>query len=131
MDTSVSAPLTSGGPSASVAPRAAAERSPVRSLPAPGGGRGRRIGARVLAIVVLYVLWELTARVTRNPTFIPAPSAVWHQLVQTSTVRGYSGHLLIEHLGVSLRRILIGSVIGVAAGLVLGIVLGTVDQAAP
>ncbi|GAA2481040.1 ABC transporter permease [Winogradskya humida] len=94
------------------------------------GGRRRRVLLRVVALVVLYVLWEITARVTRNPAFIPAPSAVWHQLIVTSTthdgVRGYSGHLLIEHLGVSLRRILIGSVIGVAAGLVLGVVMGTV-----
>ena len=97
---------------------------------APSGGRRRRVVLRVVALVVLYALWELAARTTGNPTFIPSPGAVWHQLVQTSTVhdgiRGYSGHLLIEHLGVSLRRILIGSVIGVAGGLLLGVVMGTV-----
>jgi taurine transport system permease protein len=86
---------------------------------------------RVLALIVLAGLWEITARVMRNPTFIPPPAAVWHQLIQTSTVhggiRGYSGHLLVEHLGVSLRRILVGSAIGVAGGLLLGVVLGTVS----
>lgn len=132
MATSVSAPPTSGNsPLASGAPQTTAGPALARALPTPGGGRRRRIGLRLLALAVLYVLWELTARVTRNPTFIPPPSAVWHQLVQTSTthdgVRGYSGHLLVEHLGVSLRRILIGSAIGVASGLVLGIVLGTVS----
>jgi taurine transport system permease protein len=105
----------------------AAPRPPL----APSGGRRRRIVLRVVALVVLYALWELAARTTRNPTFIPSPGAVWHQLVQTSTVhdgiRGYSGHLLIEHLGVSLRRILIGSVIGIAGGLLLGVVMGTVS----
>ncbi|MBB4764362.1 ABC transporter permease [Amorphoplanes digitatis] len=94
------------------------------------GGRRRRIGLRVLALVVLYLLWELAARVTENPTFIPSPGAVWHQLVLTSTthdgIRGYSGHLLAEHLGVSLRRIVIGSLIGVGGGLLLGILMGTV-----
>ena len=104
----------------------AAPRPPI----APSGGRRRRVVLRVVALVVLYALWELAARTTRNPTFIPSPGAVWHQLVQTSTVhdgiRGYSGHLLIEHLGTSLRRILIGSVIGIAGGLVLGVVMGTV-----
>lgn len=98
--------------------------------PAPHGGRRRRILLRLLALVVLYALWEIAARATRNPTFIPSPGAVWHQLIQTSTthggIRGYSGHLLIEHLGVSLRRILIGSVIGVAGGVLLGVVMGTV-----
>ncbi|GAA2579914.1 ABC transporter permease [Winogradskya consettensis] len=113
--------------------------APVRPTtePATGGARTarakggrRRVLLRVVALLVLYALWEITARVTRNPVFIPGPGAVWHQLIVTSTthdgVRGYSGHLLIEHLGVSLRRILIGSVIGVAAGLVLGVVMGTV-----
>ncbi|MFI5930077.1 ABC transporter permease [Micromonospora sp. NPDC051543] len=100
------------------------------AVPTSHGGRRRRILFRLLALVVLYALWEIAARATSNPTFIPSPGAVWHQLVQTSTthdgIRGYSGHLLIEHLGVSLRRILIGSVIGVAGGVFLGVVMGTI-----
>jgi taurine transport system permease protein len=95
----------------------------------PGGGR-RRVALRLVALLVLYAVWEIAARAMRNPAFIPTPGAVWHQLIVTSTthdgIRGYSGHLLIEHLGVSLRRILIGSAIGVAGGLVLGVVMGTV-----
>jgi taurine transport system permease protein len=94
------------------------------------GPRGRRVLLRLISLAVLYALWEIAARTTRNPAFIPSPGAVWHQLAVTSTthdgVRGYSGHLLIEHLGVSLRRILIGSVIGIAGGLLLGVVMGTV-----
>ncbi|XVV17321.1 ABC transporter permease [Actinoplanes sp. CA-131856] len=94
------------------------------------GDRRRRVALRIVALLVLYGLWELAARTTRNPTFIPSPGAVWHQLVVTSSVhdgvRGYSGHLLAEHLAVSLRRILIGSAIGVAGGLVLGLLMGTV-----
>lgn len=115
-----------------LAPAAPPERAakPAAAL-APGGGLRRRVALRLLALLVLYVLWEITARTLNNPTFIPGPGAVWHQLIVTSTVhdgvRGYSGHLLIEHLGVSLRRILIGSAIGVAAGLVIGILLGTVS----
>lgn len=96
-----------------------------------GAGQRRHMLLRVLALIVLVGLWEITACVMRNPTFIPPPAAVWHQLIQTSTahggVRGYSGHLLVEHLGVSLRRILVGSVTGVAGGLLLGVVLGTVS----
>lgn len=118
--------------STSVIPPITVERLPAETRPplAAGGGRRRRVLLRAVALMVLYGLWEVTARVARNPTFIPPPSAVWHQLILTSTthdgIRGYSGHLLIEHLGVSLRRILIGSAIGVAAGLVIGVVLGTV-----
>ncbi|WP_140158167.1 ABC transporter permease [Micromonospora sp. NBS 11-29] len=116
----------------SVPPAEAPDAGPVtsRTALAPRGGRRRRLALRLVALIALYALWEIAARVTRNPTFIPTPGAVWHQLVQTSTthdgVRGYSGHLLIEHLGVSLRRILVGSAIGVAGGLVIGVVMGTV-----
>jgi len=99
-----------------VAPPATGPAEPA----APRSRRGSSLALRVGAIAVLLVLWQL----------IPHPDAVWARLIETSTthdgVRGYSGHLLIEHLGVSLRRILIGSVIGVAGGLVLGVVMGTV-----
>jgi taurine transport system permease protein len=85
---------------------------------------------RVLAGAVLLGLWQLGATAAANPSFIPAPGAVWEQLLRLSTthdgIRGYSGGLLLEHLGISLRRILIGSAIGIAAGLVVGVVLGTV-----
>jgi taurine transport system permease protein len=106
--------------------------APVAGAPGPvtRAGRRRHLLLRLLSLVVLYVLWEVAARLVRNPTFIPSPAAVWDQLILTSSthdgVRGYSGHLLIEHLGVSLRRILIGSVIGIGGGLVLGILMGTI-----
>ncbi|WP_433795447.1 ABC transporter permease [Actinoplanes sp. CA-252034] len=107
----------------------AAPSSPQAAL-APGGGLRRRLALRLVALVALYLLWEVTARIMRNPAFIPSPGAVWDQLIRTSTthegVRGYSGHLLVEHLGVSLRRIVIGSAIGVAGGLLIGVLLGTV-----
>ncbi|MEW1840279.1 ABC transporter permease [Nonomuraea angiospora] len=101
----------------------------------PAGTRSRRraarrLGVRVLAALALLGLWQLAATAAGNPSFVPAPRAVWDQLVRLSTthegIRGYSGSLLVEHLGVSLRRILIGSAIGVAGGLVLGVILGTV-----
>ncbi|MET0425917.1 MAG: ABC transporter permease [Actinoplanes sp.] len=123
MTTSLStSPATATADAGSVAPRGVAAKG--------RGGRRRRVVLRLVALAVLYLLWELAARSANNPTFVPSPGAVWHQLIVTSTVhdgiRGYSGHLLIEHLGVSLRRILIGSAIGIAGGLVIGLVLGTV-----
>jgi len=120
------------------APPAQAEAAPGlgaptagRPAPATRGGRRRRLLLRLVSLIALYVLWEVAARLVRNPTFIPSPAAVWHQLIVTSSthdgVRGYSGHLLVEHLGVSLRRILIGSLIGIGGGLVLGILMGTIS----
>ncbi|GIJ48306.1 putative ABC transporter, permease protein [Virgisporangium aliadipatigenens] len=98
----------------------------VTPAPARGSGRRRRLALRLGSIAVLLVLWQAVAAFMNNPTFIPSPGAVWEQLLKTSRGDGYSGHLLHEHLGVSLRRILIGSLIGVAAGLLVGLVMGTV-----
>ncbi|MFF8468944.1 ABC transporter permease [Streptomyces griseus] len=90
----------------------------------------RRIGLRVLALAVLLGLWQLvTALQLWSPVLVPSPAAVWRALLETSGthdgVRGYQGHTLIEHLGISLRRILVGAGAGVAAGLVTGVLMGT------
>ncbi|MFF5875519.1 ABC transporter permease [Streptomyces californicus] len=90
----------------------------------------RRIGLRVLALAVLLGLWQtVTALQLWSPVLVPSPAAVWQALLETSGthdgVRGYQGHTLVEHLGISLRRILIGAGAGVAAGLVLGVLMGT------
>jgi taurine transport system permease protein len=91
----------------------------------------RRAGLRVLAIGTLLALWQAAASSGRwSPIFVPSPGAVWHQLLLTSTthdgVRGYGGTLLVEHLWTSLRRILIGSALGIVGGIGLGVVMGTV-----
>jgi taurine transport system permease protein len=91
----------------------------------------RRVGLRIVGVTALLVIWWVAAARTGNPVIIPSPGAVWHQLVQTSTThdgtRGYQGHLLIEHLGISLQRILLGSAIGIVIGLPLGLVMGTIS----
>jgi len=91
----------------------------------------RRIGLRIIGVAALLLIWWVAAERTANPVIIPTPGAVWHQLVVLSGTHdgtvGYQGYTLIEHLGISLRRILIGSAIGVAIGLPLGLVMGTVS----
>ncbi|WP_031097802.1 ABC transporter permease, partial [Streptomyces sp. NRRL S-15] len=116
-----SGPALPGEPAAVPAPR---RRSPERAA------RLRRAGLRLLALVVLLALWQLvTALRLWSPLLVPPPSAVWDALVETSGthdgVRGYQGHTLIEHLGISLRRIAIGAGAGVLAGLVAGVLMGT------
>jgi taurine transport system permease protein len=92
--------------------------------------RRRRIGVRVLATLALLGLWQLLYSLeVWSQVLLPSPGAVWAALVRTSTVHdgvvGYQGHYLWEHLGISLGRIGLGSLLGVAAGLVVGLLMGT------
>ncbi|MFJ4340162.1 ABC transporter permease [Streptomyces sp. NPDC088915] len=117
---------TAGG-----APPAAAD-SPGPRLPA-GRGRARlRHAALPLGSLLLFLLlWQLLAASgTWSETLVPRPATVWDAFVAVSTthdgVRGYNGTTLVEHLGISLRRIALGAGIGIVAGVVLGLVMGTV-----
>ncbi|MBL7497457.1 ABC transporter permease [Frankia sp. CNm7] len=121
--------------------RGAAETSaaPRPAAGPPDDGR-RRLGVPWRALTVLGstaflvgVWWLVAALRIWDPVFVPSPAAVADELVRTSTVhdgiRGYSGHLLHEHLWVSLRRILLGSAIGAAIGVPLGLLVGGVRVA--
>jgi taurine transport system permease protein len=95
-----------------------------------GSGRARRVGVRVLATLALLGLWQLLyALEVWSPVLLPSPADVWAALIRTSTVHdgvvGYQGRYLWEHLGISLGRIGLGSLLGVAAGLVAGLLMGT------
>ncbi|MFZ4264140.1 ABC transporter permease [Streptomyces arboris] len=94
------------------------------------GARWRRVGLRLVALAALLALWQLVIVLQLwSPVLVPSPAAVWRALLETSGthdgVRGYQGHTLIEHLGISLRRIFIGAGAGVVAGLVVGVLMGT------
>ncbi|WTP83589.1 ABC transporter permease [Streptomyces sp. NBC_00178] len=95
----------------------------------------RWTGLRAVALVVLLAVWQAVVVAEVWPrVLVPSPGEVWHQFVLASTVhdgvRGYSGHLLIEHLGVSLRRIGIGAGYAVLAGVPLGLLIGVVKPLA-
>ncbi|MFN3003959.1 ABC transporter permease [Mycolicibacterium wolinskyi] len=85
----------------------------------------------LLSVVVFFVVWQLVALAgIWNQTFVPYPSMVWRAFLDVSTthdgVRGYGGYLLVEHLYMTLRRVLAGVVIGVVAGVLLGLLMGSV-----
>ncbi|MFC9792772.1 ABC transporter permease [Streptomyces sp. NPDC127584] len=88
-------------------------------------------GLRLVALAVLLGAWQGVVSAGVWPrVLVPSPGDVWRQFVLASTVhdgtRGYGGHLLIEHLGVSLGRIGTGSAYAVLAGVPLGLLIGTV-----
>ncbi|MEV5319373.1 ABC transporter permease [Streptomyces sp. NPDC052687] len=95
--------------------------------------RVRRAALPLGSLLCFLVLWQLLAASgTWSETLVPPPAAVWDAFVDVSTthdgVRGYNGTTLVEHLGISLRRIAIGAGIGVAAGVVFGLLMGTVGR---
>ncbi|MDC0948636.1 ABC transporter permease subunit [Gammaproteobacteria bacterium] len=58
-----------------------------------------------------------------EPIWLPAPEAVWHRFVEVMT-QGYQGVTLIEHLGWSLFRVIIGFLLGSLIGIPLGYAMG-------
>ena len=90
----------------------------------------RRWSLRLLSLLVLLGIWQLIASLKIwPPLFVPHPSAVWHQFIQSETThngqRGLSGYYLHQHLWASLRRILFGLGAAIAVGVPLGLLLAT------
>ncbi|MFJ3877090.1 ABC transporter permease [Streptomyces sp. NPDC090077] len=128
----MTAPTTTAGPDRLGTP--GPDRDPAGAA-SPGRGRLRealRWGAlRTCALAVLLGAWQaVVSAEVWPPVLVPPPGEVWRQFVLASTVhdgvRGYGGHLLVEHLGVSLGRIGTGSAYAVLAGVPLGLLIGTV-----
>ncbi|MFJ3899874.1 ABC transporter permease [Streptomyces sp. NPDC090083] len=95
------------------------------------GAATRRLALPLGSLVLFLVLWQVVAASGAwSETLVPPPVKVWDAFIDVSTthdgVRGYNGTYLIEHLGISLRRIAFGAGIGIVLGLVFGLVMGTV-----
>ena len=81
-------------------------------------------------ILLLFGTWYLlTATGIANELFLPGPEAVWNSFVKVST-SGYQGSTLLEHVGVSLWRILVAFLIACVIGIPMGILMGTSRDAA-
>ncbi|AMU21091.1 Probable ABC transporter, permease protein [Mycobacteroides abscessus subsp. bolletii] len=103
------------------------------AAPRPSQWRVRltRAALPLLSVVVFIGVWQLAAASgIWNQTFVPYPSSVWQAFVEVSTdhdgVHGYGGYLLVEHLYMTLRRLLFGVLIGITAGVLLGLLMGSV-----
>lgn len=106
-------------------PAAAAPR------PARSSSALQRSALPLGSLVLFVLLWQLLAvSGTWSETLVPPSAKVWRAFIDVSTthdgVRGYNGTYLIEHLGISLRRIAFGAGIGIAVGVVFGLLMGTV-----
>jgi len=58
-----------------------------------------------------------------NPLYLPSPEATWSRLVEIAS-DGYRSFTLLEHLGYSLFRVVIGLILGTIVGIPLGYAMG-------
>ena len=95
----------------------AAERHPRRFV------RRRRVISIVLAWgtpVLLFALWQWAAASHIIDTrFFPAPSRIWH-----AGINGVRDGVLTDAVGDSVKKLLVGYVIGVLGGVAIGVLLG-------
>ncbi|MFJ8330492.1 ABC transporter permease [Streptomyces sp. NPDC094437] len=90
-----------------------------------------RLALPVGSLLLFLVGWQaVAASGAWSETLVPPPVKVWDAFIDVSTthdgVRGYNGTYLVEHLGISLRRIACGAGLGIALGVAFGLVMGTV-----
>ncbi|MFH8802079.1 ABC transporter permease [Streptomyces sp. NPDC017936] len=104
-----------------------------RSPTGKAGARVRHVALPFGSLLLFLAAWQLLAASgTWSETLVPPPAKVWDAFVAVSTthdgVRGYNGTTLVEHLGISLRRIAIGAGLGIALGVLSGLLMGTVGR---
>ena len=82
-------------------------------------GLARQVLMAAISIGMVLLAWHLSVGTLFNPALVPAPAATfakaWNMMV--------SGELFM-HIGVSLKRVLVGYVIGCVCGIMLGAVMG-------
>jgi NitT/TauT family transport system permease protein len=79
----------------------------------------------VIVPVLLFVIWEVSARNINQPWIFPPVTKVVEQLAHPLRDHYASGSLLSNTL-VSLLRVLIGFLLAAVAGVMLGIIMGSV-----
>ena len=78
----------------------------------------------VITVAAILGMWVLvTAMGWANPLFLPTPLAVYHAFIEVA-VNGYQGSTLLEHISVSLYRILVAFFLACLVGIPLGIAMG-------
>ena len=61
-----------------------------------------------------------------EPIWLPPPEAVWYRFIEIAS-DGYQGSTLLEHLGYSLFRVIVGFICGAIVGIPLGYAMGLSD----
>ena len=78
----------------------------------------------ITAIVVLFILWYLSARYEWiDSKFLPGPAGVWERFIKLMN-EGYRNVTLGEHISASLTRMLVGFGAGSLLGIPIGFAMG-------
>lgn len=82
------------------------------------------------SVIVMLLAWVIvTSFGWANELFLPGPQAIGEAFVKAAT-KGYQGSTLLEHVGISLWRILVAFAIACVIGIPLGILMGASKDAA-
>ena len=88
----------------------------------PSVRRGlRKLSIAIVALTALGLAWHFSVGTLFNSMLVASPEATFSKIGQMLA----SGELLL-HVGVSLRRVLVGYIIGCLLGVVLGAVIGRI-----
>lgn len=90
-------------------------------MSAPDLRRASRIALPLAVALALCVAWEIAVRMTNSHGLVPLPSGI----VATGWALTKSG-IIVDAMSGSLKRVLIGFVIGGTLGIPVGIAIGTV-----
>lgn len=74
-------------------------------------------------VVVLAAWFIITATGAFSETIIPSPKSVWESFTDV-LLNGYKGHSLLEHLGTSMKRLMIAYLLVVVTAVPLGLLSG-------
>ena len=97
-------------------------RGALRALRPSRAGLQRLGIAGAAVAVVLFAWWLVTKLELVKPLFLPTPGAVWDAFV-TANTDGYRGHLLWEHLAISLQRVTIAFFLALIIAVPLGMLV--------
>jgi len=75
------------------------------------------------SVAVMFIAWVgVTETGLANELFLPGPVAVFDSFIKVAT-KGYQGATLLEHVGVSLSRIMAGFILACLVGIPLGVAM--------
>ncbi|MGI9297685.1 MAG: ABC transporter permease [Gammaproteobacteria bacterium] len=82
----------------------------------------------IVSVAVILAAWFVAARYEwTNPIFFPSPATTWNQFTDVLT-EGYRNTTLLQHIGISVYRLLTGFVLGCLVGIPIGFAMGLSRQ---